>query len=72
VRNSRNKDVFELISANHGMIVEDCSGGDVPTENIVSNIIEGLLFGFVLIHMEGVVDLCSKDALSPSLDSVDW
>ena len=54
------------------MVVEYGSGGDVPVEDVVSNVIESLFSCFVFVHVEGVVDFSRVDSFSPGLDRVDW
>ena len=53
------------------MVIQDGSGSDVPAKNIISDIEKGLFPGFVLVHVEGVVDLGGKDSVSPYLNGVD-
>lgn len=71
LRHSTNKDIFKLISTNNRMVIQDGSGSDVPAKNIISDIEKGLFPGFVLVHVEGVVDLGGKDSVSPYLNGVD-
>ena len=65
------EDVFELISADHGMVVEDGSGSHIPAQDIISDVVESLLPGLVLVHVERVIDLSGEYALSPRLDRID-
>ena len=53
------------------MIVKKAADSNVAGENIVSNIIECLLPGLILIHMEGIADLGDEDPLSTSFDGID-
>lgn len=72
MRHTGDKYVLEFVCPNHRVIVEDGSGRDVPAQDIISDIVEGLLSGFVFIHVEGVVHLGCEDSLAPGLNGVDW
>ena len=68
----RNENVLKLICSNHGMVVQNSSGSDVPIEHIISNVVKSLLSCLVLIHVERVIDFGCKDTLPPGLDCVYW
>lgn len=52
------------------MIIQDGSGGDVPVEDVVGNVIEGMLAHLVFVHVEGIVYFGRKDTLSPGLNGI--
>lgn len=60
---SRDEDIFELVGADHGVVVQNGSGGHVASKDVIGDVIEGLLSGFILVHVEGVVDFRGEDAL---------
>lgn len=72
MRHTGDKYILKFVRPNHRVIVENGSSCYVPSQDIISDIIKGLLSGFVLIHVEGIVDLSCKDTLSPGLNGVDW
>ena len=72
VRHSRDENILELVSSDHGVVVEDGSGCDVPVEDVIGNVVESLLSCFVLVHVERVIYFCRKYALAPGLYCVDW
>ena len=69
---SGDEDILELVGSNHGVVVKDGGGGDVSVEDIIGDVVEGLFSCFVLVHVEGIVDLCCEYSLAPGFYGVDW
>ncbi len=70
LRSSADEYVLELIRSNHSVVVEHSRTGYVPGQNIVSDVIERLLFAAVLVNMEGVCDLSGKHPFSLGVDAI--
>ena len=64
------EDVFKLISADHRVVVQESGSGDVSAEHVISNVVECLFAGLVLVHVERVVDFSGKYTMTPDLDCV--
>lgn len=71
MRHTGDKYVLEFVCPYHRVVVQNGSSCDISAQDIISDIIEGLLSGLVLIHVEGVVHFGCENALSPSLYGVD-
>lgn len=53
-RHSRNKDILEFIRTNHRIRIKIACCCYEAREDIISDIIECLLFLFVRVHVEGI------------------
>ena len=64
------EDVFELISADHRVVVEESGSGDISAQHIISYVVECLFAGLVLVHVERIVHFGHEDALTTDLNRV--
>lgn len=71
LRHPTDKNVLKFVGSNDRVIVQNSCRRDISIQNIISNIEKRLLSGFVFVHMERVVNLSGKYALSPYFDRID-
>ena len=62
-RNSRNKDVFKLISSDNRMIIKKAADCHIAWQNIISNIIECLLSCLIFVHVKRITYFSDEDPL---------